>query len=72
MGKPLEISSLSLEADPDFEAELAKRRALYALHDAGRILSDGSSFFADLDKRKVITKLVGEIQSIERKLKGLI
>jgi hypothetical protein len=47
---------------------LARRRALYFLHDAGRILSDATSFFSSLDERKVITQIVGEIQTIERKL----
>ena len=70
MGKPFKISSLSLKPDPNFEAELARRRAVYALHDAGRILSDATSFFSTLDERKVITQIVGEIQTIERKLDG--
>jgi hypothetical protein len=68
MGKPRKISSLSLNPNPNFEAELARRRALYCLHDAGRILSDATSFFSSLDERKVITQIVGEIQTIERKL----
>ena len=72
MGKSLKISSLSLEPDPNFEAELARRRAVYALHDAGRILTDESLFFSNLEERKVITQLVAEIQSIERKLKAPI
>jgi hypothetical protein len=69
MGKQPRISSpLSLKPDPTFEAELARRRALYCLHDAGRILSDATSFFSSLDERKVVTQIVGEIQTIERKL----
>jgi hypothetical protein len=54
---------------PNFEAELARRRAVYALRDAGRILTDAPLFFSNLEERKVITQLVAEIQSIERKLK---
>ena len=68
MGRPPKISSLSLKPDPNFEAELARRHALYCLHDAGRILSDATSFFSTLDERKIITQIVGEIQTIERKL----
>jgi len=68
MGKPPKISSLGLKPDPNFEAELARRRALCCLHDTGRILSDATSFFSTLDERKIITHIVGEIQTIERKL----
>jgi hypothetical protein len=70
MEKPRKISSLDLNADPNFESELARRRALCCLHDAGRILSDATSFFSSLDERKAITQIVGEIQTIERKLDG--
>ncbi len=68
MGKPHKISSLSLEPDPNFEAELARRRAQDCLDDAVRILSDATSFFSSLDEQKVITQFVDEIQTIERKL----
>jgi hypothetical protein len=66
------MSSLDLNPDPHFESELARRRALYCLHDAGRILSDATSFFSSLDERKAITQIVGEIQTIERKLDGAL
>jgi hypothetical protein len=62
------MSSLDLNPDPHFESELARRRALYCLHEAGRILSDATSFFSSLDERRAITQIVGEIQTIERKL----
>ena len=68
MGEPPKISSVGRKPDPSFEAELARRRALCCLHDAGRILSDATSFFSSLDERKIITQIVGEIQTIERKL----
>jgi len=68
--KPPKMSYLDLNPDPQFESELARRRALYCLHDAGRILSDATWFFSSLDERKVITQIVGEIQTIERKLDG--
>ena len=68
MEKPPQMSSLDLNPDPHFESELARRRALYCLHDAGRILSDATSFFSSLDERRAITQIVGEIQTIERKL----
>jgi hypothetical protein len=68
MEKPRKILSVSLESDSNFEAELARRRAVYCLHDAGSILTDATSFFSSLDKRKVITQIVGQIQTIERKL----
>jgi hypothetical protein len=46
----------------------ARGEALALLKDAGRILSDATSLFSSLDERKVITQIVGEIQTIERKL----
>jgi len=67
-GKAPQNLSLYLNPDPNFESELARRRPLYCLHDAGRILYDATSFFSSLDERKVITQIVGEIQTIERKL----
>src|SRR5215472_12951257 len=66
------MSSLDLNPDPHFESELARRRALYCLHVAGRILSDATSFFSSLDERRAITQIVGEIQTIERKLDGAL
>ena len=68
MGNQRKVPSLSVNLDPNFEAELARRRALHCLHDAGRILSDATSFFSSLDERKIITQIAGEIQTIERKL----
>ena len=44
-GKAPQMSSLDPNPDSHFESELARRRALYCLHDAGRILSDATSFF---------------------------
>ena len=62
------VAICTMITDPNLEAELARRRALDCLHDAGRILSDATSLFPSLDERKAVTQIVGEIHTIEQKL----
>ena len=62
-----------LPPDPntEFELELARRRALHHLHDAGRILAESLHLAAITEARRALTEIVGQIQTLERRLTDL-
>ena len=62
-----------LPPDPNAqcEMEIARRRTLHHLHDGGRILSEALHFTPSMEARKALTEIVGQIQTLERRLADL-
>jgi hypothetical protein len=62
-----------LPPDPNAqcEMEIARRRTLHHLHDSGRILSEALHFAPSMKARKALTEIVGQIQTLERRLADL-
>jgi hypothetical protein len=56
--------------DADFEIELARRRAVHCVHDAGRILTD-AIHYAPQDKREAYTAIIGQLSIAEGQLGDL-
>jgi len=51
--------------------EIARRRTLHDLHDSGRILPEAFHFAPSMEARKALTEIVGQIQTLERRLADL-
>jgi len=51
--------------------EIARRRTLHHLHDSGRILPEAFHFAPSMEARKALTEIVGQIQTLERRLADL-
>jgi hypothetical protein len=59
------------EPNAQCEMEIARRRTLHHLHDGGRILSEALHFTPSMEARKALTEIVGQIQTLERRLADL-
>jgi hypothetical protein len=57
--------------DAAFEAELARRLSIHFLHLAGRTLSEHLWQIPDLKTRTTVTEVIGQIQTLERRLADL-
>jgi hypothetical protein len=59
------------ELDPGMEIELGRRRARDYVHDATDVLYDLLPRLKDLEARKTLTEIIGELSTQERRLKDL-
>lgn len=59
------------EPDTGMEIELGRRRARDYVHDATDVLYDLLPRLKDLEARKTLTEIIGELSTQERRLKDL-
>jgi hypothetical protein len=64
-------SASMTEPDAGMEIELARRRARYYVHDAAVVLYDLLPCLKDLEARKAVTEICGELGTLERRLKDM-
>ena len=58
-------------ADPAIEVEVARRRAIHHLHDAGRILSEALPMVSLFNRREHYTDIIGSLNVVEQRLSEL-
>lgn len=59
------------ELDPGMEIELGRRRARDYIHDATEVPYDLLPRLKDLEARKTLTEIIGELSTQERRLEDL-